>query len=301
MVCKECNQELGKQLEFYLGKATYEGIMRYDFNIKTPEDLKGKPYRSNVAIRVDEGKLKGAYATRAFNFKLNKIIILPFPQIGFKKRGVEEYDFYPLWEIPSKEELDEAVHDIDNLKGVIILGCKLEDAKKRLDKRGFNIKFNDDYYDHTNKSNEDIRCKTEWSINETVKRGIAKIAFNYLTKCHGAEFVLNKKFDDVRKFIRWADKPNHPIFEMDDKPILADEPQDGKSRLGHIITLNWASDDNSIIAQVSLFNMIRYRISLAKDFTMLHRPFNIARGHFFNLWSRDILPLTNVDPRIIVV
>ena len=88
---------------------------------------------------------------------------------------------------------------------------------------------------------------------------------------------------------------------MDDRPILADEPQGGESRLGHIITLNWASDNNSIIAQVSLFNMIRYRVSLAKDFTILHRPFNIASGHFFNLGMRDIIPLSNVDPRIIVV
>lgn len=72
-VCEECNCELGRQLEFYLGVATYEGIMRYDFNIKDPKDLKGKPYSSNVVIKVGEGKLKGAYATRAFNFQLNKI------------------------------------------------------------------------------------------------------------------------------------------------------------------------------------------------------------------------------------
>jgi len=106
---------------------------------------------------------------------------------------------------------------------------------------------------------------------------------------------------DQSEYARWANKPNHPIFEMDYKPILADEPHEGKSRLGHIITLNWASDDNSIISQVSLFNMIRYRVSLAKDFTVLIRPFNISSGHFFDLSSRDILPLTNVDPRFIRV
>lgn len=248
MVCEECNRELGKYVEFYLGKATYEGMMRYDFNIKNPEDLKGKPYISNLTIKVAEGKWKGAYAKRTFNSQLNKITILPFPQIGFKKRGVERYDFYPLWEIPSKEELDEAIYDIDSSRGFIILGCKLKDAMKRLDKKGFKIKFREDSYDYISKSNEDIECVTEWSINETVRRNIAKIALNYLANCQGVGFVLNEKFNDIREFIRWANKPDHPIFIMDDRPILADEPQGGKSRLGHIITLNWASDDNSIIA-----------------------------------------------------
>lgn len=227
--------------------------------------------------------------------------MLPFPQIGFKKRGFEEYDFYPLWEIPFKEKLDEAIYDIDNSRGLIILGCNLEDAKERLDKRGFAINFNEDIYNSLNQSDGDILCKVEWSINETIKRGIAKIAFNYLAYWQGAEFVFNEKFDNIRNFIRWANKPDHPTFEMDDKPILADEPWGGKSRLGHIITLNWASDDNSIVAQVSLFNMIRYRISLAKDFTILHRPFNIASGHFFNLGMREIVPLSNIDQRILVV
>lgn len=29
---------------------------------------------------------------------------------------------------------------------------------------------------------------------------------------------------------------------MDDNPILRDEPDEGKKRLGHIITVNWAAD-----------------------------------------------------------
>jgi hypothetical protein len=298
-VCEVCNRELGRHLEYYLGKATYEGIMRYDFNIKAPKDLRGVVKRSALVIKVNEGKLKGAFATRAFNSSLEKITVIPVPQIGFKRRGVEGYDFYPLWELPSKDELDATVYDIDHPRGLMIIGCKHKDATKRLNQKGFNVKFGEDVYDCIDQSDWDLECETQWTIDDTVKRSIAKIAFNYLAFCQGSELVMSEKFNDIRNFIRWNKKPGYSFFEMDDRTILADEPQEGKSRLGHIITVNWASDNRSVIAQVALFNLIRYRVSLAKDFTILHRPFKIASGHFFNLTTRDILPLTSVDTRII--
>jgi hypothetical protein len=40
-----------------------------------------------------------------------------------------------------------------------------------------------------------------------VQRAIAKIAFNYAAKVHGAEFVRSSSFDPTRRLIRRDDVP----------------------------------------------------------------------------------------------
>lgn len=76
---------------------------------------------------------------------------------------------------------------------------------------------------------------------------------------------------------------------VSNEPVLGDEGETDKRRLGHVITLNWAIDGVSIVSHVSLMNWARYSVSLAKNFTREKR--DLTRGHFFNLYDFKIIEL----------
>jgi hypothetical protein len=293
-VCHHCNQYFGNILELNLARDSLEGIKRYDFKINRSKEIKNLGRKSGLVIKVAEGILKGAYAFLTFSPEQDKPIIKPLPQVGFRKIDSGEYVFYPLWKIPRKAELNESEFDANKPKGILILGCKVEEAEKKLDEKGFKIKFGEEAQSGLEKANNTLECKIEWPIDDTIRRAVAKIAFNYLAFWEGVKFVLNEKFDPIRRYIRWGEKIDYPFVLVDSNPILADEPKAGRSRLGHVITINWASDNFSILSQISVLNLLRYRVSLAKNFTSLYRPLRIERGHFFNIASGDILELNIV-------
>ena len=60
-------------------------------------------------------------------------------------------------------------------------------------------------------------------------------------------------------------------------------------RLGHLITVDWAQDGISVLAQVSLFNWMTYQVLLAPDFT--GPPPELTRGHLFHVSNGEILRL----------
>ena len=121
-------------------------------------------------------------------------------------------------------------------------------------------------------------------------RAVAKIGFNYLAYWQGADFVLHKDFDVIRKFILSGDKTDFPLVRIEQNSVLRDEPIEGKRRTGHIVTIGWANDGVSIIAQVSLMNWVKYVICLARSFSGEQR--DIKKGHFFNFPYKSIIPLT---------
>jgi len=98
--------------------------------------------------------------------------------------------------------------------------------------------------------------------------------------------LLNRSFDSTRKYIRYGTNVDYPMVRVNNFSILGDEPIEGKRRLGHIITINWAADKKSIVAQVSFFNGKKYIISLARNFSGELR--DIRRGHFFNVANQEI-------------
>lgn len=107
--------------------------------------------------------------------------------------------------------------------------------------------------------------------------------------------MLEADLDAARRFIRSGVKPQYPLIKIRQESILGDEPIEGKRRSGHLITVDWATDRRSIVAQVSLFNWLTYSVCLARDFSGERRV--IRKGHFFDPYSRQILEL-GVKPNL---
>ena len=248
--------------------------MRYDFKIKQPEQIKNMGEKSRLVVKIEDEPLKGAYAYRDFSKEQNKIIVKPIPQVGFLIKNKEFYKYFPLLDIPKKDSLDSAIYDLDNPKGIIILGCDLTTAGDILYEKGFKLEISDEENSYL-QNVDDLLCKVEWYIEDTIKRAVAKIALNFFVYFMGIEFVSHESFSPIIKYIRYGCKEKYPFVMVNDQPILFDERKMSRSRLGHIVTFNWASDGFSIVSQVSFFNMLRYSVSLAKEYTSIYKPFKI--------------------------
>jgi len=241
-----------------------------------------------MKITIAEGECKGAYAYREYSKEQDKIVIKPAPQIGFLKNEPAEYEYYLLDQIPHKSYLDKIGFDMKHPRAIRAFGIDVDSARQMLSEKGIKFEYQGEAGPLENQK-EDWLCKVDGLIDSPIFRTLAKIAFNYIAYWEGRDFLLDQSFDASRSFIRYGKQADYPLVRVDDNPILGDEPFEGRRRLGHIVTVDWAADRISIVSQISLFNWASYRISLARNFSGEQR--NIRRGHFFNVNNREILDL----------
>lgn len=287
VVCDECNKFFGDKLEIYLARDTFEGVSRFNLNIKESNQFKSLGKRSKLIIKVNEGPCSGSYAFLEFSPLDNKVILKPVPQIGFLNNN-GEFKYFLLDEIPTIDFLEKEGFNIKISGSIVIFGCDLDRAKVLLAEKGIN-KFNFEGEKGFSEPNKDFLCIVKRVVDDVVVRPIAKIAFNYLAFWEGKDFVLDHSFDTIRNYIRFGIKPDYPFFLTVDDPILGDEPIEGLRRVGHLITVDWALDRTSIFAQVSLLNWMNYKVLLTRDFHRDKRE--ITRGHFFNPINQEIFEL----------
>jgi hypothetical protein len=288
LVCDSCNQYFGDNIELALARDTIEGASRFEHGVKKPEEFKSAGKQSRLTIKLAEGEFKGAYVYRYYCETQEKVVIAPVPQFGFLKTGSNQYEYFLFSEVPDKRYLEENGFNLDAPRAIITCGIEVDAARVVLSQRG--MSFNPGGEVGTSESlPEDLLCKVEALVDSIVLRAVAKIAFNYLAYREGRDFLLHEAFNPIRAFIRKGEGTTPPLIQAMERPVLAGEPIEGQRLLGHLITVDWAVDNVSIIAQVSLFNWMTYSVSLARDFPGERR--DIQHGHLFNIPTRTILPL----------
>lgn len=286
-VCDDCNKFFGDQLEIDLARDSIESLIRHDQLLKSPSEFKTIGKRSRRIFRLPDGDFKGAYSYPKYCPEAKKILLYPLPQVGFLKGKEREY--FLLDKIPDKDYLIKNFN-MQHPQAIFILGCDPAIADKILIDKGITVKNCRQPDFPPDNRIVDVLCKVEGVIDQTLMRAVAKIGFNYLTYWQGSEFVLHKDFDIIRNFILTGKEVDYPLVRIEQGSILGDEPIEGKRRSGHIVTIDWANDGVSIIAQVSLMNWMKYVICLARNFTGERR--DLKKGHFFNFPDKSILPLT---------
>ena len=287
VVCDDCNDYFGKNIEISLGRDTFEGMARFKHEVKKPHEFKAPGKKSRLKIKVDEGPFKGAFAYREYSEKEGGIIIKPIPQVGFRKiTNDTSYEYFPLEEIPDKEFLENNFN-LKAIKSIVVLGADAEVAQKYLAEKNITFKPEGELYPSGDKP--DLGCEVTGQIDQTIFRAIAKIGFNYLAYWVGPEFVTKEFFQPIRQYIRYGQKESYPFVVIIEKAILGDEPVVGKRRVGHLITLDRSKNKQSIVSQVSLFNLMTYSVLLAKDYN--RKDFMFRKGSFFNLGDYEIYEL----------
>lgn len=288
VVCDDCNQFFGDELEISLARDTLEGMRRYDFQVKKPAEFKSLGKRSRLIFKIAEGFFREAYAYIDYSAQEKKISLKPLAQVGFLKTDNSDYEYFLLNNIPLAKSLPVGSHNLGDSKGIIILGCDSAVADDILKKQGYNFRIGGEF-DCPNKESSSWLCNVKGTVDQVIMRAAAKIAFNYLTYWMGPKFVLHESFNPMREFILTGKREGDLLVRAVDKAILADEIKSDKRRLGHIVTVAWASDKTSILAQVSLFNWIVYQIILVRNYP--GEKNKIAKGNFFDVHNHVILGL----------
>lgn len=287
-VCDECNQYFGDTIEIRLARGTYEGIKRYIHGIKKYSEFKGILNQSLLRIYLNENLYKGLILALKYSPCFDEIIVQPVPQIGFKKND-ETYDYFDLAEkLPTKEKLEQHYVLQKNDSIHIVPDTAQQIAKTYLAEIGIKLKTTKLGPINLRTTSPDIMVKITSTIDNKIRRAVAKIAFNYFAYFNESSLLLTSQFNTIRNIILNGDEPSWPIIKIDTNPILENEKDTSIGRLGHIITLH---DDinGSIIAQVSLFNLLRYSVILAKNFSG-EKP-KIGFGHFFDFTNKRIIDI----------
>lgn len=285
IVCDECNQYFGDNLELHLARNSLEGLGRYQHGIKQAADYKSLGSKSKMIIRLAEGEFEGAYAYLAYSEKHNNFVPEPLPQIGFLNLKSQRYDYFLLDEIPDHLE----GYDLSNPMGIIFHGDP-DLIRRKLKENSIPFKLGGEVPPKEYPPQIDVM--TRWTCDAEILRAIAKIAFNYFARWEGASTALSEDFNIIRQYIRYGERPGYPLVLPTNDPILGDEPIEGNRRLGHILTLSTASDRVSIMSRMALFNGITYCISLARNCYDFANKLQ-RRGHFFNFADMTIFELGN--------
>lgn len=282
VVCDECNQYFGDNLEIFLARDTYEGQLRFTHGVKDASEFKELGRSSRVAIKHAEGGYAGVYVSRRYSTEKGTIEVTPLPQVGFLL-AEGHYEYFLLDAIPSLATLREKGFNGERPRSIHGLAVEPESLERLLAERGIPFRMSD--YDSQTGRPDSILCEFEGTIDHVIRRALAKIGFNYLAYWQGAAFLLRPEFDMARHYIRYGTLPDYPMMSIDEVAILEGEPMEGPRALGHIITTAWTAV-HSVLAQISLFNWLTYRVSLTKE---VDGPApEIRRGHIFDVVNRKI-------------
>lgn len=285
LVCDACNQFFGDSIELALARDTLEGQSRADIGVKKAEGFKPPGHQSRIRIMIAEGDFKGAYAFRDYSEAEGKVTLQPVPQIGFRQRESGGYKYFPLDELPGKKQLEELDLDLHLPKSIRAIGLDVEELSKRLAEKDISFRHDGDVVSMNDSPS--LLCEVQGTIDQIIRRATTKIAFNYLAYWVGGDFVRQSSFDQTRSFVRHGQLAPYPLVKVSQQPILADE--EVRRRVGHLVTVNWAADGVSIVAQVSLLNMLAYSVCLARNYD--GERGKITRGHFFDVADGAILEL----------
>lgn len=297
MVCDDCNQYFGNNLELILGRDTIEGIVRYRHGKKPKKQYKHK----RLKFRIREGESAGMIITPLSSSENNGGIDNdPVAQIAILNSLSGKYDYFDPDDMPHIEEIKKQGLETQNLRIKLIF--KSEDEKEILKKclreKGYQLNNHELPMDwpESVKNETNTQADVISTIDRIVARGFCKIAFNYLAHIQGQQFCLSPNFNRIRDFIR-NDQGNSSEFFFIDQPqnLYINRQSNARGNDGHFIILEW--NNMALQVRLRLFNVMTYIIQFCAHYQGLWVPIN--SGHYFNMKSRKISTLHPVRRELI--
>lgn len=265
-VCQECNSYFCNELENKIGLDSFEAFLRAQY--------RSKPLSNGHTLRKERIKVSGAenvFKDLPFDVITDssnpyRISLNPKPLIGILRDAEnQEYDYYDL------ESLPLATEDIlEMLKvakvPIINTGLLEEDATKALREKGYPVAQYSrcsakDIYD-----SPEFLAKVDFKIDPLVRRVCAKTVFNYLCYKQGVEFVLNKKFDAIRNYIRYGTWSDDLWFNYSLGPMRCVDLSSTSERSHIVGCLLYPENEKwSLCGSVTWFGELTYSIGLGKE------------------------------------
>ncbi|UCE39463.1 MAG: hypothetical protein JSW00_09655 [Thermoplasmata archaeon] len=292
LVCDDCNQYFGENIELYLGRDSLEGIARYNYGIRS----KKEPLYRRVKMKIGRvGELGGVHVVLKDSNNADEPGLEAITQVGFFHPERKKYDYFTEKEIPERQELENQGYQLNNKK--IVFYGDIELLVKLLKDKGINIKIEKIYEEIQNMPRGKIPVYVKARIDRIVYRGLSKIVFNYLTYHMGRKFVLREDFNGLRNFIRDDQGNGDRFFGITTNAILYRERVFRRRRLkGHIIVMKWENNNSDLIGRLTLYDAqigLTYLIILCKNYRGVWIP--IQKGHYFDPDTKKIRELLHTN------
>lgn len=292
-VCKPCNGHFGRTIEQALSRDSMEALLRLRHGVKPANEARDLPYRK-IELKVGQpGPWLGATVVLEADGTGKGIEPVAVPQVAFRWKGSSESTYIAEAQLDHTSVGPFIGAKPDTLE-IRILGPKKTDHDRlaqTLKTLGINFVQKGTLSQPIPRDGK-VTIEIAFQLDHTIFRAIAKIAFNYIAHQHGAGFVLNTDFDDVRNYIRQGTVPpwGPPVVIPFPKPILFDDSRRYRQTNGHLITFDWNYGQTGFLAQVSLFNSITYHVVICPRYSGVWHD-AIRTGHHFDLEDRTITPL----------
>lgn len=285
-VCSACNSHFGTYLDGPLARDSKEGLDRFEHGGVEPKKGRTLP-GSRIKLKRNGGRFDGALLLRTLDATGTRVTAIHGAQLGFATSEEGPFEWRAVDELPSVEELR-----AKQLSYCVAGGMTNEAAMALVKQLGFETVLAKDLVDSPD-ADGIIATTTEGRIDQTLRRAIAKIAFNFLA-CSYPEIATLDQFRGIRRYIRFCEEPAvNPVAVSQDRIPLAGLTQDVQI-LGHIITARWDEDAHQVVSQVSLFDWMQYQVTLSTA-RFLFPPSVVDAGLLFNPHTRQIGELTR-DP-----
>jgi hypothetical protein len=135
-----------------------------------------------------------------------------------------------------------------------------------------------------------IGARLEALFTDQIQRCIAKQAFNYLAKVTSADFVLKDDFDEIRAYILHGAKPAHRVVRPIQGSFIFEERYGGIATAGHILSVEWSPDNQSVVSRMALFNAMKYLVVLCNRYNGIWVS-GLQHAHHFDIQNRAVAPL----------
>lgn len=284
-LCGECNNGFGGGIERWLASDSFESIIRLKtIGSQSGKSVKSRRMKLNLPQTDKLGEYQGARLER--DFKSGKFTLAN--QVGLKNSS-NNYEYFTENEL-MYSEIQKQIKNLSK-QNIKILGSKVnaEIVQNRIlqQLKSLDIDFQkqrDIDWTYVTEDNE-LLISLSGEIDRDIQRAIAKIAFNYLAKIRGADFVLRPEFNTIRNFINGV--IYQPIVApFTEKILLNDCPR--KRYFVHIFIFERVK--NNLQATISLFNQgIAYKVILSTE--MGPFMYEIISGHVYNLHNKKFARL----------
>ena len=304
-VCADCNDHFGRTFDLFLGRDSWEALLRFRHGLKDPHEVRGMfDRRIHVTLPRDGTQWGGVHLELVPPIdERHEPVVDLVPQVGFERLDGDGWDYWTEDDVRNATSDFKSLHDERYGKHrVILYDC--DESRDRLlallEELEIPFKREDEFRGFPPFESGEVRAEIDAHIDRDIVRAMAKIGFNYMAYACGAEFALRSEFDAIRAFIRESEGPAdwRAFVEIRQEPILADDSPRWRQTDGHIVALNWNRARTRIMVRVSPFNGWTYLIKLARRFHGIFRE--IGSGHVFDINTRRVISLTHTS-RIIPV
>lgn len=280
-VCWDCNDYFGRTLDRALARDSKEGLDRFVHGLVEPKP--GRTVGTKIALRQRGGAFDGAILDWELDSKGTLLTAKPARQVGFARTEIGPFEWHRVEALPPIETLRS-----QGVEYCVAGGLAADEAAEVFSTFGLEVtepavlgdpRDGDGMLDTT----------MEGTIDQTVRRAVAKIAFNYFASAYPTLAPMDQ-FRDVRRYIRWGEDPGENPVSVSARSILGGLPS-SQHIVAHIVATRWDGGAHQVIAQVSLFGWVQYRVVLSTS-RFLIVPTCIESGHIFNPYAKQIAPLT---------